>query len=88
MYAPDPAGVFDSDAHRRVLGFVPVPDDDRMPEDVLLSRVHLDTQTTLTDEAILTILTELSNDQLVSATQGGYRMTKAGFDKITGGEDA
>lgn len=93
----DPAGIFASDTHRRVLGHLPTPDADVGYEvQPLLARLAQDPHTPFPAdpgewdveteaEAVLEILTELADDGYCKAYKGGvYRMTKQGLEALTG----
>ena len=81
----DPAGVFPSDAHRRVLAHLPVPGDDPTAVDALLARMATDGQTDFAEaEDLRDVLEELANAGDATGTKAGWRMSKAGFEKLTG----
>jgi hypothetical protein len=75
---PDPAGIFASDDHRRVLGHLSHPDDEYgWTVDALLFRMEekLD---------FARILGGLESDGHAACYDGSWRMTQAGFDALTG----
>jgi hypothetical protein len=79
--APDPAGDFSSDVHRRVLAAVPMTDD----ELTVYERVLGDTELDLGDDDVDEILRDLEADGHVRQLKdGGWRHTKAGHDLLTG----
>lgn len=96
---PDPGGVFATDAHRRVLGHLPLPGDDGTDTSALLARVDSDAHTPFfatgssEDEGgIEEVLRDLEADGHASQSKSGWKMTKSGLDAITGpvpdGEDS
>jgi len=80
----DPGGVFASDTHRRVLAALSHPDMS-WDEDELLERVG-GNQWTLIDadepEALKGILSDLEKDGYVNDNRDGWKMTKAGLNKL------
>jgi hypothetical protein len=81
----DPGGIFASDTHRRVLAALSHPDM-TWDEDELLERVG-GNQWTLIDadepEALSEILSDLEADGDAKKNKDGWKMTKAGLDKLT-----
>jgi hypothetical protein len=81
----DPAGIFPTDAHRRVLAHLPVPGDDPLAVEDLLVRMHTDDPTDFTEtDQLLEVLDELGEGGDASESKAGWRQTKAGFGKLTG----
>lgn len=96
-HRPDPAGVFDSDTHRRVLGHLSTPDADYGWEvEPLLARLAADPYTPFPEnpesldisaevEALTVVLDDLAGKGHAREYKGGiWRMTQAGFDALTG----
>lgn len=83
---PDPAGVFKSDEHRRVLANVAEP----RTLDELARAVYTDPNTDLWEQNpgdhshVLDVLDELRDEGLVKQpdAQGRYEISKAGLDRI------
>jgi hypothetical protein len=93
-YAPDPGGVFASDAHRRVMAHLPNPDDDPLPvEDLIAERINQDVHTLRHfGEAteVVEVLEDLESNGYAKKLKGGWKNTPDGFDALTGppSEDA
>lgn len=83
-YRSDPAGVFASDVHRRVLGALPGPDAAPIDVDALLVRLDADQNTPVDAGGLGAVLDELSAAGLLSRDGGALRMTAAGLEKLTG----
>lgn len=82
---PDPARVFASDAHRRVMANLPNPDDDPLSvEGILNERVAKDDHLDLDEEPLVDILSDLEADGDAAEYQGEWNNTYAGFAKLTG----
>jgi hypothetical protein len=79
-YAPDPAGDFASDTHRRVLAAVPISDDELTLEE----RVGGDTELDLSAEEVEEVLRDLEADGHVKNLKDGWRHTKDGHELLTG----
>lgn len=87
MYAPDPGGVFTSDVHRRVLGHLPLPGDSPQALDDLAVRLDPDPHTPIGKDditALTAVLDELHDENYITETKDGYRMSKAGLTALTG----
>lgn len=81
----DPGGVFASDTHRRVLAALSHPEF-TWGEDALLERVAVNENTLIdADEAdeLASVLADLEADGDAKKTKDGWRMTKAGRDKLS-----
>lgn len=86
-FVDDPGGVFATDAHRRVLGHLPTPDEERTSLPLLCSRIAQDGGNPLADPAdIERIANDLAQEGFV-VTDNGLRMTAEGLDAIQGGAD-
>lgn len=87
-YAPDPGGVFASDAHRRVMAHLPNPDDDPIStEDLINDRINRDPHTLTHFRAaddVVSVLTDLEADGHAKQLKNGWKNTPAGFDVLTG----
>jgi hypothetical protein len=88
-YPPDPGGVFASDYHRRVAAHLPVPAEDPVSVDDLVARLDGDVFTGLGSPSrlmVTSILDDLSETGDVKFLTGaeGWRLLKAGLEKLTG----
>lgn len=94
-YLADPGGVFDSDTHRRVLGHLPLPGTDPMPTRgpagrkahtrSLGHRLSADAHHRIqTVDELEEVLKDLEADGYAGQTKAGWKMTKAGLDKLNG----
>ena len=87
-YAPDPGGVFASDAHRRVMAHLPNPDQDPViVYDLVANRINPDPHTLghfSSAHEVLDVLLELEGDGHAKKLKDGWRNTKSGFDALTG----
>lgn len=92
-YHADPGGVFESDAHRRVLGHLPLPGDDPIalydPDAERPSRVSLfhrmvpDVGTDFADsDELAEVLADLEADGYAASTAAGWKQTKKGHDAL------
>lgn len=82
-YPSDPAGNFASDAHRRVITWVPHADQDIARDtDSIVARVRQDDgmQVALDDEQVLSILEDLEADGDIEKSDDGWVMTEQGAD--------
>ena len=90
-YAPDPGGNFASDAHRRVMGALPSPDDDaRSVEDLITNRINLDPHVlAYFDDAseVVVVLGELEESGYAKQLKSGWKATAEGFELLTGPPD-
>jgi hypothetical protein len=86
MTTPDPGGNFASDAHRRVMGSLPDPDQTALtPEELLEGKVSTDDFLNPTADELAEILADLEADGDVRKMKnGGYKATKTGYDALTG----
>lgn len=89
-YPADPGGVFESDAHRRVLGHLPGPKDDHAHfyernEPTAHERVQTDQQHDLDEEEIDEILSDLEAAGFAKNGKHGWHMTAAGLDALQAG---
>lgn len=83
-FPADPAGDFASDAHRRVLAAVPLPDADPLPfKDLVEWKLAGDVVLELTPVDVGAILTELKDAGYVKETKTGWRHTKVGHELLT-----
>jgi hypothetical protein len=81
-FVDDPGGVFATDAHRRVLGHLPTPDQQRMSPAELYGRIASDQGNPLIEvEEIERLVSQLAEQGLV-ATENGLRMTDDGLEAI------
>lgn len=81
-FVDDPGGVFATDAHRRVIGHLPTPTEERTSRDLLLVRIGKDGGNPLNDaEDVDRILGELEAEGYIN-TDNGLRMTEAGLEAI------
>lgn len=88
-YLADPGGVFESDAHRRVLGHLPLPDDDPTEVGALVERVAPDDDTPFSDpsdegdlEGVVEVLKDLEADGYASELKDGWKQTKKGLEAL------
>lgn len=84
-YPADPGGVFASDAHRRVLGHVPIPDDNPMLTEALQLRLGPDQHTGFNDdlEALEQVLGDLHAAGYVEGgPSAGWKMKQEGLDAL------
>jgi hypothetical protein len=86
----DPGGVFESDAHRRVLGHLPLPDDDadhfyERNEPTAAERVHTDGELELDDDEVESIFADLEASGYATAAAAGWQMTAAGLEALQQG---
>jgi hypothetical protein len=86
----DPGGVFESDAHRRVLGHLPTPDDDvagfyDRNESTAAERVQADRVLELDGEEVESILSDLEASGYATQADGGWQMTEAGLAALQSG---
>ena len=82
-YHADPGGVFESDAHRRVLGHLP-PDEKWALED-LAARLDPDEHTPITADEVDDlegILLDLEAEGYVGQTKDGWKVTKSGQEAL------
>lgn len=82
-YRPDPGGNFTSDAHRVVLGHLPLPTDEYGYTAEAL-HYRIDPTVFGGHEEVDAILAELVADDHVESINGVYRMTQAGYTELTG----
>ena len=86
-YPPDPADVFASDVHRRVMANVPNPDEQPLSVDDLLEvRVARDDHLRdagLGADDLLEVLKDLEADGHVRESKGGWRNTADGWEALT-----
>ena len=81
----DPGGNFASDAHRRVMGALPAPDDDPLEVEALLEGpVAADDFLDLDEAELIEILADLEADGDATLLKNGWKNTKAGFKVLTG----
>jgi hypothetical protein len=81
-FVDDPGGVFASDAHRRVLGHLPTPDEPRTSRDLLIVRINEDGQNPLSDPGdIDNVVVDLANEDYLD-NDLGLRMTAAGYKAL------
>lgn len=84
-YLADPAGLFDSDTHRRVLGSLPLPSEDPITVTGLFVRISSDPHTSVGDVTELTtVLEDLKSSGYVEQAGGDWKQNEAGFDLLTG----
>lgn len=84
-YAVDPGGNFQSDAHRRVCGHLPVPEDAPITLAELFVRIWPDEHTPVPDEVSLALIVEdLVTDELVEKIDKGLRQSSSGFATLSG----
>jgi CBS-domain-containing membrane protein len=84
-YAPDPGGVFASDAHRRVMANAPNPDDDPLSvEELLEQRVAKDEHLDIDRDDLEDVLKDLEADGHVKQLKDGWKNTPDGFAALTG----
>lgn len=82
-YNADPGGVFESDAHRRVLAHLPLPGDDPTSVADLLERMLPDGATDFVDENELAdVLDDLAASGYAGSTKVGWKQTKKGLDAL------
>src|SRR4051812_45695793 len=86
VHLPDPAGVFASDTHRRVMAYLPPPGDDAIPLQDLLPFIQEDGDLWIQkDEEVKKILKDLEGDGY--ANQGKddlWKQTKDGHETLNG----
>lgn len=82
--SPDPGGIFDSDAHRRVLAHLPLPSEDRTKVIPFIGRVAEDVYTDITEVELVSILGDLDTDEYASQDESGWKMTQEGLNALTG----
>lgn len=94
VYLADPGWVFESDAHRRTLGHLPLPGEPAMAvalegTDVrtlrrtsLVHRMEPDQWTDLDAAALTEILADLEAAGYAAQADGGWAMTQAGLDAL------
>jgi hypothetical protein len=88
-YPPDPGGVFASDYHRRVAAHLPLPDEDAIGVGDLLERLDSDAYAAFTgsnEGEVRGVLDDLSESGDANYLEGaaGWRLLKAGLDRLTG----
>lgn len=97
-YRADPGGIFASDTHRRVLAHLPVPGDGPMvvnstemlrPRELrrvsLAHRISSDAHHGLQHvDELAEVLADLEADGHAEQSKDGWKMTRAGFDALTG----
>lgn len=88
-YPPDPGGVFASDYHRRVAAHLPLPSEDAVTVADLLHRLDSDAYVGLgagSEEDVRRILDDLGEDGDAKYQEGqaGWRLLKAGLERLTG----
>jgi hypothetical protein len=84
-YPVDPGHIFASDVHRRVTAFLPLPDEDPMLPEEILSRLNKDPHTPVDDVGELnSILADLEASGDAVKKSDMYRRTKAGDKKLHG----
>lgn len=83
-FRPDPGGVFASDAHRRVLGHLPLPGEDGLSPGDLLARMHPDQGTDLDWDTLTILLTELTEAGFAVEAGGDFAQSEEGHEKLTG----
>lgn len=87
-YAPDPGGVFASDAHRRVMAHLPNPDDDPVSvESLIVERINRDPHTLAhfaSAVEVAEVLNDLEADGYAKPLKGGWKNTPDGFAVLTG----
>lgn len=83
-FAPDPGGIFASDAHRHVLGHLPTPDAEYgWSNEALALRLH--PSLSPIGGEFLPVLQNLRDEgHAEEPVVGAWRMTKQGFDALTG----
>ncbi len=82
-YPADPGGVFDSDAHRRVLAHLDIPGGDPLDEAALYERMAPDVGTDFSDgDELVEVLKDLEADGLAGKTKAGWKQTKRGHDAL------
>lgn len=95
-YAPDPGGVFASDTHRRVLGYLPQPDDPpiqladtsllplrELTRVSLAHRISADPYHGLQHvDELAAVLADLEDDGYAAESKGGWRQTKKGLEAL------
>lgn len=83
-YPADPGGVFASDAHRRVLGHLPTPDDEPTLVEALQLRMDPDQHSNFNEdpEGLEAVLGELNASGFAEGGEDGWRMTQAGLDAL------
>lgn len=83
-FAPDPGGIFASDAHRHVLGHLPTPDSEYgWSNEVLALRLH--PSLSVYGGEFLPILADLEAAGFVEEpVPSAWRMTQKGYEAITG----
>jgi hypothetical protein len=89
----DPGGVFESDAHRRVLGHLPLPDDDaeafyERNESTAVERVQTDAALELDGDEVESILSDLEAEGYATQAAEGWQMTPAGLEALQAGPTA
>jgi hypothetical protein len=86
----DPGGVFESDAHRRVLGHLPLPDDDvagfyDRNESTAVERVQTDAALELDGDEVESTLSDLEASGYATQAAEGWQMTAAGLEALQAG---
>lgn len=80
-YLADPGNVFDSDAHRRVLGHLTA--DEPMDAGALFERMVPDVGSDFDDQAeIHEVLKDLEADGYATETKAGWKHTKRGYEAL------
>lgn len=85
-FIPDPAGIFKSDMHRRVLGHLSLPTETfGWMLGPLAARIAPDPHTPVeTELEIAPILAELAEDGQAEQVSGAWRQTPSGHAALTG----
>lgn len=85
-HRPDPAGVFDTDTHRRALAYLPLPDGDPIPTEEAAVPLAQDENTPVAyvDEAAEILKALEAEGYAERSEEGRWKMTQEGFDALTG----
>lgn len=81
----DPGKVFTSDTHRRIVGHLPLPDDDPIEVEALGVRLGADLRNLVirSVDDLKEVLSELEAEGLAKHLAAGWKMTKEGFEALT-----
>lgn len=87
-FVSDPGGVFSTDAHRRVLGYLPQPEEEATTVGLLKERIAANDKKhagRMTDDECDGVLASLQEEGYVDSAYGALKMTQEGFDALQGG---
>jgi hypothetical protein len=87
-FVSDPGGVFATDAHRRVLGYLPTPDSEATTLALLTKRIADNDKEhagRMAEEEFAGVLASLEEEGYVDSAHGALKMTAKGFEALQGG---